>query len=109
MERVAQGHAFDRLKSLSQAKHIEIDTGIDGYIVGKIAIVTWYFSKQLAANSYNDLAPLPAAMRPLKNMYFTAEVSGSIARVHIAANGRFAIYPFSNASQTQGTIVFPVA
>lgn len=96
-------------ESLSQPAHVEIAAGIDAYIFGRIAIVTWYFSKSLAANAYNDLTPLPVGIRPLKNMYFTAETSGSIARVHIATNGRFAIYPFASSAQSQGTIIFPIA
>lgn len=95
--------------SLSQIEHIEIAEGIYGYRFGRIAIVTWYISKQFTPNAFTELATLPASMRPPHNMYFPVELSASSARAFINAEGRFTIYSFTTASQSQGTIAFPIA
>lgn len=95
--------------SLSQIEHIEIAEGIYGYRFGRIAIVTWYISKQFTPNAFTELATLPASMRPPHNMYFPVELTASCARAFINAEGRFTIYSFTTASQSQGTIAFPIA
>lgn len=107
---MASTHGTSRLSdSLSQIEHIEIAEGIYGYRFGRIAIVTWYISKQFTPNAFTELATLPASMRPPHNMYFPVELSASSARAFINAEGRFTIYSFTTASQSQGTIAFPIA
>lgn len=87
---------------------ISIKGGVTAHRVGKVAFLIWSTNDKLTANSFTDIATLPVGWRPAQRIYFPVENYTHAARGYIDTDGRFAVYAFDSANQTQGMVSFPL-